>query len=45
VGSWTPPWSGGDAYPDVCQQANNEWAGVLTLSRLPQLQAFERLER
>jgi hypothetical protein len=44
-GSWTPPWSWGDAYPDVWQQAKNEWAGVLTLSTLRQLQAFERLER
>ena len=44
-GSWTPPWSWGDAYPDVWEQAKNEWAGVLTLNTLRQLQAFERLER
>lgn len=43
-GSWTPPWSWGDMYPEVWAQAKNEWAGVLTLNTLRQLKAFDRLE-
>ena len=43
-GSWSPPWSWGDSYPDPWVQAKNEWAGILTLNTLKQLRAFGRLE-
>ena len=41
-GSWQPPWSWGDSYPDAWTQAKNEWAGILTLNTLKQIQAFGR---
>ena len=43
-GSWAPNWTWGDNYPDVWPQAEKEWRGVLTLTRLKQLRAFGRLE-
>ena len=42
-GSWSPPWSWGDLYPEAWAQAKDEWAGILTFNTLKQLQAFERL--
>lgn len=43
-GSWPPPWSWADNYPEAWAQAKNDWAGILTLNTLKQLQAFGRLE-
>ncbi|MCB8942444.1 MAG: hypothetical protein H6658_01585 [Ardenticatenaceae bacterium] len=43
-GSWPPPWSWAESYPQAWAQAQNEWAGILTLNTLKQLRAFDRLE-
>lgn len=43
-GSWKPPWSWGDAFPQAWQKAQREWQGVLTLKGLRVLQAFGRFE-
>lgn len=43
-GSWSPPWSWGDMYPETWEQAKVEWAGIITFNTLKQLQAFGRLE-
>ena len=42
-GSWRPLWSWGDAWPEVWEVAEREWAGVLTLNNLRTLARFDRL--
>lgn len=43
-GTWDPVWSWAEMYPEVWQQARQEWRGHLTLETLTQLRAFGRLE-
>ena len=43
-GSWQPVWSWDDAFPDEWATARQEWAGVLTLSRLRLLSQFGRVD-
>lgn len=43
-GSWIPPWTWGDAWPDVWPVARREWSGVLTLRNLRTLRTFGRIE-
>lgn len=42
-GTWDPVWTWGDAYPDVWEQAKQEWRGHLTLETLTTLHAFDRI--
>ncbi len=42
-GTWEPTWSWGDFYPEVWEQARQEWRGHLTLNNLVTLQDFDRL--
>ena len=42
-GSWPPPWSWGDFFPDTWAQARREWAGILTLHNLRVLRNFGQL--
>ena len=42
-GSWGPPWSWGDLFPEAWNVAEREWKGVLTVATLRRLQAFNRL--
>ena len=42
-GSWPPPWSWGDFFPDTWAQARREWAGILTLRNLRVLRNFGQL--
>ncbi len=42
-GAWDPVWTWGDAYPDVWEQAKQEWRGHLTLETLTTLHAFGRI--
>ncbi len=43
-GAWDPVWTWGDSYPDVWEQAKQEWRGHLTLETLTTLRAFGRIE-
>jgi hypothetical protein len=43
-GAWDPVWTWGDSYPDVWEQAKQEWRGHLTLETLTALQAFGRID-
>lgn len=43
-GSWKPKWTWGSLYPDVWEQAKQEWSGVITLRSLKALRNFGRLE-
>ncbi len=43
-GCWQPTWSWGGRYPEVWNQARQEWCGYLTLQTLAQLDAFGRIE-
>ncbi len=44
-GSWSPPWSWADEYPDAWSAARVEWQGVLTLKTLRSLREWGRFER
>jgi hypothetical protein len=43
-GTWEPTWTWSDSYPDMWQQAKQEWRGYLTLETLTTLQRFGRIE-
>ena len=43
-GSWGPPWSWGEAYPDDWALARREWMGVITLGQLLLLRNYDRFE-
>jgi hypothetical protein len=43
-GTWEPTWTWGDFYPDIWEQAKQEWRGELTLRTLTTLRAFGRIE-
>ena len=43
-GTWDPVWTWGDFYPDIWEQAKQEWRGHLTLETLTVLRAFGRIE-
>jgi hypothetical protein len=43
-GYWDPTWSWGGFYPQVWEQARQDWRGHLTLEKLESLQAFGRIE-
>jgi hypothetical protein len=43
-GAWDPTWSWFGNYPEVWEQARQEWRGCLTLDTLTSLHAFGRLE-
>lgn len=40
-GSWSPPWTWGDLYPDAWPQAQRDWMGVLTIKNLRILRAYD----
>jgi hypothetical protein len=42
-GSWKPKWTWGPLYPDVWEQAKQDWSGVITLRTLKALRNFGRL--
>jgi hypothetical protein len=42
-GSWGPPWSWGDMFPEAWNVAERDWKGVLTVATLRRLRAFKRL--
>ncbi len=42
-GSWVPPWSWGENFPEAWAVSKRDWSGVLTLGNLRTLQAFGRL--
>lgn len=42
-GSWTPPWSWGDRYPEAWKEAKREWTGVLTFEKLLKFNRFHRI--
>ena len=42
-GSWKPKWTWGPLYPNVWEQAKQEWSGVITLRTLKTLRNFGRL--
>ncbi len=42
-GSWVPPWSWGDSFPEAWPHAKRAWQGVLIVNNLRILKAFGRL--
>lgn len=42
-GSWAPTWSWGSDFPEAWPAAEQAWKGVLTVSALRRLEAFDRL--
>ena len=42
-GAWPITWSWGDTYPDVWPVAEKEWKGILIVSNMKKLRAFERI--
>lgn len=43
-GAWAPKWSWGGRHPEVWEQAQADWSGVLTVRMLKILKEFGRLE-
>lgn len=42
-GSWVPPWTWGDSYPEAWPHAKRAWQGVITVNNLRSLKAFGRI--